>query len=146
MKNFIALLLVPALAVAANGQSLDLNKVVSQQKQIRSELMASNNYRELSEAQRTEILSRQDFLFRMFEGKQTADDLTADERASAVSQLEWIDGALSDGQQERKICRQEKKLGSNRPTRVCRTAAQIEREREMAQQQMGNIGSGSTDR
>lgn len=142
MKNFIALLLlVPTLAIAANGQSLDLNKVVSQQKQIRNELMASKDYRGLSESERTELLSRQDGLLRLLESKQTEQELTSDERVYAFNQLEWIEGVLNDEQDERMICKRERQIGSNRMQRVCRTAAQIEREREAARKQMSGSGA-----
>lgn len=137
MKSFFALaLLVPMLAIAGSSDSLDLQKVISQQKQIRTDLMASKDYRGLSEAERNEVLSRQDSLFRMFEGKQEADELTADERTYAFNQLEWIEGALNDEQDDRMVCKRERQIGSNRMTRVCRTAKQAEEERELARQRM----------
>lgn len=46
--------------------------------------------------------------------------------------------------EERMICRAERTIGSNRMTRVCRTAAQIEREREAARSQMGKTQICST--
>lgn len=147
MKVFLAIaLLVPALAWAGD-QSLDVTKVVAQQKQIRSELMASKDYRGLTEAERAELLSRQDALLRTLEGKSSADELDDKQRMLAFNDLEWIEGVLNDEQDERLICKQEKKLGSNRPVRICRTAAQIEQERELARKQMGgaricNFGCG----
>jgi len=47
----------------------------------------------------------------------------------AASQKEKADG-------ERMICRREKPLGSNLATRVCRTQAQMEREKKAAQEAM----------
>ncbi len=142
MKTFFALaLLVPMLALADNGQALDLGKVVSQQKQIRSDVLASKDYRGLNESQRTELLSRQDSLLRMLEGKETAADLTEDQRVSAFNDLEWIEATLNKAESERMICRRERTIGSNRVTRICRTAAQMQRDREAAKEHMTNSGA-----
>lgn len=124
------------LAFADSKQSLDLGKVIQQQKQIRSDLMASKEYRGLSEAQRTELLSRQDSVLRMFEGKQSADELTQDQKMQAFNDLEWIEATLNGAEKDRLICKRERAIGTNRLTRVCRTPEQIERERERARQEM----------
>lgn len=46
------------------------------------------------------------------------------------------DSQKTDGQEDKMVCKQERKIGSNRLQRVCKTVAQIEREREMARQRM----------
>lgn len=141
MKRFLAVcLLVPALAIAANDTPLDLEKVTMQQRQIRSDILASKgNYRGLSSASQSELLVRQDKLLRMLEGKQTADDLSEDERLTAFNDLEWIEATLNKGEAgDRLICRRERTIGSNRVTRVCRTAAQLEAARELAREHIDN--------
>lgn len=40
------------------------------------------------------------------------------------------------------ICRTEKKIGSNRPERICRTKAELQREREHADTQMRRPQNG----
>lgn len=139
MKGFLlACLLAPTLALAANDTQLDLDQVVTQQRQIRSDVLSSNGkYRGLSSASQSELLARQDKLLRMLEGKQTADDLTEDERIVAFNDLEWIEATLNKSEAgDRLICRRERTLGSNRMTRVCRTAAQLEFEREQAREEL----------
>lgn len=139
MKGFVMFaLLVPAMALASENGSLDLRKIVSQQTQIRSDVLASRGYRGLSESTRTELLARQERLLRLIEGKQSAQDLDADQRMLAFNELEWIEGALNDEQDDRLVCKQEKKVGSNRPVRICRTAAQIQQEREAALEALGD--------
>jgi len=139
MKGFFAAaLLVPMLAVASGAKPLDVQEIVAQQKQIRSELLGSKDYRGLSESTRNELLSRQASLLRMLEGKKSAEELDANQRMLTSNELEWIEGALNDKQNDRLVCKQEKKLGSNRPTRICRTAAQMEQERESAREAMGD--------
>lgn len=134
-RHFVfGLMLAPMLAFAGSDKPLDLDKVVEQQQQIREDLLASGGkYRGMSAAQQAEVLKRQDTLFRMFEGKESADDLTQDQRVAAFNDLEWIEAALNkDEQGERLVCTRERKVGSNRVTRVCRTKEQIEFEREQA--------------
>ena len=128
------LLLAPLLAVAANDQSLVLGKVVEQQQQIRHDLQAANGkYRGMSSAQQAELIRRQDELFRMFEGKQTAAELTEDQRLTAFNDLEWIEATLNKSDaSEQMICTRERTIGSNRVTRVCRTREQMEALREAA--------------
>lgn len=46
--------------------------------------------------------------------------------------------------EERMVCKAERTIGSNRVQRVCRSVAQIEREREAARSQMGKAQVCST--
>lgn len=134
-RHFVfGLLLAPMLAFAGSDKPLDLDKVTEQQKQIREDMLTANGkYRGMSSAQQAEVLERQDKLFRMFEGKESAEDLTQDQRMAAFNDLEWIEAALNKSEQgERLVCTRERKVGSNRVTRVCRTKEQMEFEREQA--------------
>jgi hypothetical protein len=54
----------------------------------------------------------------------------------AFAALETIEALVNNQDGEQVTCRREKTLGSNRPTRICRTKAQLEEEREIARQQM----------
>lgn len=139
MKRFFAVcLLTPMLAIAANDAPLDLEKVTTQQRQIRSDILSGKgNYRGIPQAKQSELLERQDGLLRMLEGKQTADQLTEDERIAAFNDLEWIEATLNKAEEgDRLVCRRERTIGSNRVTRVCRTAAQLEFERERAREDL----------
>jgi len=132
-RHFVfGLLLAPMLAMAGNDQPLDLDKVTEQQKQIREDMLAAGGkYRGMSSAKQAEVFKRQDKLFRMFEGKETAADLTEDQRIDAFNELEWIESALNKGEEgDRLVCTRERTVGSNRVTRVCRTQEQIDFERE----------------
>lgn len=54
--------------------------------------------------------------------------------------------AAVDEDDERLICRRERAIGSNRVTRVCRTAKQLQEEREAAQKAVreGQVPGGSS--
>ena len=47
-----------------------------------------------------------------------------------------------DKEPEKLVCRAEKKIGSNRPERVCRTKAELDRQREHAEGQMRRPQNG----
>lgn len=136
----LGLLLAPMLAFAGSDKALDLDKVVEQQQQIRKDLLAAGGkYRGMSAAQQAELMRRQDKLFRTFEGKESAADLTEDQRMAAFNDLEWIEAALNKGEAgERMICRRERTVGSNRVTRICRTQEQMDAERERAREALGD--------
>jgi len=145
MRSFVFVpLLALALATSAHAgpqQPLDLKAVATQQQQIRADILASGGkYRGLSTAKQEEVLDRSGKLLRMIEGKQSPEDLTEAERMQAFNTLEWIEATLNKEDGERMVCNYHKTIGSNRKTRVCKTAAQIERDREEARQQLSKPG------
>ena len=130
-------LLFASTAAAIESAPFKVNDVVAQQQQIRSDVIAGKGrYASMPERKRNDLLSRQEHLMHTLEGKQTSAELTEDEYMEAFSALEWIEAAINNQEDERLICRREKTIGSNRTTRICRTAAQMEIERELARDQI----------
>lgn len=144
MRSFVFVpLLTLALAASAHAgqKSLDLKAVAAQQQQIRADILASGGkYRGLSEAKQEEVLDRSGRLLRVIDGKQSPEELTEAERMQAFNTLEWIEATLNKEDDERMVCSYQKTIGSNRKTRVCKTAAQLEREREEARERMSKPG------
>jgi hypothetical protein len=140
MKQVLIAVLAAALMVGtaqAEQGTLEISKIVSQQQQIRAELMArSGRYKNMSEAKRDELLSKQQRLLAMLDGKQTSAELTDDQKNDAFNTLEWIEAAINNAQDERMICKRERALGSQRVTQTCRTQAQMREERERARDDM----------
>jgi len=130
--------IVVALSMSAHAnQPLEIAKIVTQQREIRADLMAgTGRYKQMPTSKREQILKKQDDLLRMLEGKETYDDLSTDQRMAAFNSLEWIEAAINDEEGERMVCRRERTIGSNRITRICRTEAQREAEREMARDEL----------
>jgi hypothetical protein len=137
LRIFIAAIVVAFTMPAHANQSLDIDKIVTQQREIRADLMAgTGRYEQMPASKRQEIVKKQDDLLRMLEGKATSDDLSEDQRVAVRNSLESIEAAISSEEGERKICRRERTLGSNRLTRVCRTEAQMAAERDRAREQL----------
>jgi hypothetical protein len=138
---FFTCLCVASFAAVAAGadtrKPLEVATVVSQQKQIRDDLMIrKGRYKDMPDSTRVELLSKQAELLTMLEGKRTAADLSEEQQMQAFNTLEWIEAAINNADDERVICRREKVLGSTRTTRVCRTAEYERRAREKARESM----------
>lgn len=126
---------------------LDLDAVRLQQGEIRKDAVAgTGRYASLPSATRAELISRQDGLLRMLEGKRTTDDLNEVERTEVFNALEWIEAALNEKPEERIVCRRERTIGSNRLTKVCRTVAEEQRQKDEAQRRMRDGGGALGDR
>lgn len=140
MRNlrFCLAAIIVAFSMSAHANKpLEIAKIVTQQREIRADLMAgTGRYKQMPTSKREEILKKQDDLLRMLEGKETSDDLSTDQRMAAFNNLEWIEAAINDEVGERMVCRRERTIGSNRITRVCRTEAQMEAERELARDEL----------
>lgn len=138
MRNaLIALMLLAAAAsptaFAAKGPSLAISEITRQQAEIRSDVMAgTGRYRDMPEATKQELLSRQTRVLGLVSGKTSAAELDEADRLAVFNDLEWIEAAINDESGNELICKREKRLGTNRAERVCKTARQIEAEKEYA--------------
>jgi hypothetical protein len=132
------LALSAALPARANsGDLLSLDAVRTQQAEIRREAQAGRGiYGNLSEAQRSQLLTRQDRVLRMIEGKQSSRDLSEPQRLELFNQLEAIEAVVNQAEDQRMVCRRVATIGSNRKERVCKTVAQRREEMRGAQQML----------
>lgn len=147
MRSLLFLCLCAAsFAAAASGtgrKPLEVATVVAQQQQIRDEVLAGKGrYRGMPAHVRVELLSKQAGLLTLLEGKRTSAELTQNQQMEAFNTLEWTEGAINGAEGERVTCRREKIVGSNRAIRVCRTAAEEQRARERAREDMERHQSG----
>jgi hypothetical protein len=140
MKQVLIAVLTAALMIGtaqAEQRPLEVSSIVSQQQEIRAGLMArSGRYKNMTETKRDELLSKQERLLAMLDGKQTSADLTDDEKIEAFNMLEWIEAAINNAEDERMICKRERTIGSQRVTQTCRTQAQMRADRERARDEM----------
>jgi hypothetical protein len=135
----LILSLCSALAVAGETKPFQVDEVLAQQRQIRADVLAGKGrYANMPNQKRSELMAKQDELTILLEGKQSSTELSQDQYTEAFNTLEWIEATVNNTDGERMICTREKTLGSNRTTRTCRTAAQMEAQREFARQQMDN--------
>jgi len=127
--------------VAAQREALEVGKIFNQQQQIRSGVQAgTGRYKDMPQSTRNQLLTKQDDLFSMLDGKRTTDELSEQQKIQAFNTLEWIEATVNQAEDEQMVCERRPILGSNRKERVCRTMAQMKREREQARIQMESSG------
>ena len=142
-KIFLAALALTLVVfpVAAQREALEVGKIFDQQKQIRSGVQSgAGPYKDMSANVRNQLLTKQDDLFSMLEGKRTTDELSEQQKIQAFNTLEWIEATVNQAEDDQLVCERRQILGSNRKERVCRTMAQIKRERENARTQIESRG------
>lgn len=137
----LAMFLFPCFAAtAANGASpkpLEISAIVEQQSQIRSDVLAGQGrYKNMSPSKRADLLAKQAGLMAIISGKSSVDELSDSQRMNAFNTLEWIQAAINNEEDERLVCHRERTIGSQRVTRVCRTAAEERRFLEEARDRM----------
>ena len=138
----IALLVTP-VAMAGRERTLAVSAITSQQAEIRSGVQAGNGrYRDMPATIRNELLKRQDQVLTALEGKVSSAELDEEDRLLVFNNLEWIEAAINREEGDEMVCKREKKLGSNRAERICKTARQIEEEKEYARMNMNSGCAG----
>ena len=133
-------LLAAALGVSTLGSAAradntndepDLAAIRVQQTELREQAQSGNGtFAEMSKEKRKELVAQQDLLLRLLDGKQSLSELSDNDQLKAFNALEWINGLVTDAEEQRMVCLNETKTGSHRKTRVCKTAAQRRQDRE----------------
>lgn len=133
-----AVLFAPGAFAGSNDvKPLELGEIVSQQTQIREQVLAGEGrYKDMPKETRDELLDRQSSLLEMIGDKRDPAELSQEQRLQAFNTLEWIEATINEEPEERMVCTRERRTGSMRVTRVCRTQRQIDEARDRARRQM----------
>ena len=127
MKVFAIIVFLVGLAsmgpvhASTQAQVPDVDKIAAEQTQIRAELEAGH-YRNLSQAERGEILERQDRLMSLIRQTEQWSDQA---RSELLTDVGWIQATLEQATRTRMICTRERRIGSQRVERVCRSEEQV---------------------
>lgn len=134
---FLMTALLATSALAVEVQAFKVDDVIMQQQQIRADLEAGKGrYADFTASQRNDILRNQDMLFSLVRGKESSAELNEDQYMRVFTILESIEASVNKETDQALVCTREKTIGSNRTTRVCRTRAQMEAQRELARRQL----------
>src|SRR5690606_6559047 len=143
MKPVLPLLLAAVLfapgafAGSRDVKPLERGASVSQQTQIREQVLAGEGrYKDMPKETRDELLGKQSALLEMIGDKRDPAELSQAQRLEAFNTLEWIEATINKEPEERVVCTQERRTGSMRVTRVCRTQRQMDEDRDRARRQM----------
>lgn len=114
-----------------------LSEIHAQQVQLRQEAVAGHGrFKDLGAAEREALVAQQDRFLALTKGRQSLDELSMDDRMSAINTLEAINATITRAEDERLVCERVKQVGSHRPTRVCRTVAELRKARQVAERLM----------
>lgn len=134
---FAAATAIPA-AASPSAQSLDADAIRSQQAEIRTQALArEGRYAGMAEARRQQLLNEQSTVLRLLDGKRAITDLPEKDRIAVFNSLEAISAIINNEDDERMVCRRHKPVGSNRPTTICKTVAQLAAERRSVESDEG---------
>lgn len=126
--------LLVSFRVSAADEPLSFAEIREQQMEIRAEVDANRSpFDDMSQRDRDRLVSRQTDLLQLIEGKATLLDLDETGRTKAINLLEWIRAEIHDAEENRLICKREKRVGTHMKERVCKTVAERRKEREEAQ-------------
>jgi len=133
-----------ASLTAAAVESTDLRAIHEQQLAYRDHALAgTGDFKELSEAERRDFVTRQDKLFALIEGKSSIEELDSDDRVEAHNLLEDLQATLLRTEDLKMVCEWTKKTGSHRKTKECMTVAERRALREASQAELQrSLGNG----
>jgi len=143
MRKGVLLALLIALASSGAAQAIDratgvdASAILTQQRQIRDDAMSrKGRYKNMEEANRSDLLAQQNIVFSLLDGKQNSNELAEPDRVKLFNALEAIEAKVNNERDEQMVCEFVRRVGSNRPQRVCKTYAQREKEREEAEKEL----------
>lgn len=128
---------LPGALWASTRTAGELPEIHAQQLQLRQEAQAGQGrFKEMSAAERQALVVRQDRFLALTRGRQSLDELPMDDRMAAINALEAINATITRAEDERLVCERIKQVGSHRPTRICRTVAELREARQAAEKLM----------
>lgn len=132
--GFAAVLLVATAWAQPSGPATqDLDRIVREQRTLQSQVQERRGaYRDMAASDRARLLAAQSELLQLAEGESSFDTMPQDRRERIQGLLQEIRTSVARAEDERLVCRKEKRSGSHLAQTQCRTAAEIRLERENA--------------
>jgi hypothetical protein len=127
-----------AMAAEETSPADDLGAAVAQQREIRTALETNApEYNYLSKNRRQNVLSAQDRLFAMTDGKASLGELSPNDRVRAFNQLKRIEALLvRKDVDEQQVCESSQLVGSHQRKLICYSKAEQNGRRDRAKDSM----------
>jgi hypothetical protein len=117
-----------------------LQQIVEQQTQLRGQVAAKRGaYKDMHEGDRHRLLAQQDELLKLLDGRQSLDELRAEQRVEVFNILQNVNAAATKAEDERQICERSRLVGTNRFQVVCMTGKQYREHKENAKQSLRTV-------
>jgi hypothetical protein len=125
-----ALLTISPAALSADAPTRTAD-ILAQQQTIRAGMKAKRDrYANLPRDAQKSVLSDQEKLEKLLEGRTDTSQLATADQAEVRRLMARIEATIRNNQDERPVCTQEARTGSNYVTRVCRTPTEIRARKE----------------
>lgn len=125
-----ALLIISPAALSADAPTRTAD-ILSQQQAIRAGMKAKRDrYANMPRDAQKSVLADQEKLEELLEGKADTSQLATVDQAEVRRLTARIEATINNHQEERLVCTQEARTGSNYVTRVCRTPTEIRSRKE----------------
>lgn len=136
---FMLLYLFCSVAQAQQKPGPDLDKIRTEQTKLLGEVKAKKRpYDELSTKEREELINQQTRVLEAIKDKDAFHALSEADQLVVFNDLESIKATLTKAKDQRMVCRHERISGSNVTQKVCKTVAQMRKEREAAKAMLNN--------
>jgi len=141
-----ALACAALLAIAPTAKTADAPTrsadILAQQQTIRADMKAKRErYANMPLGAQKSVLADQEKLQKLLEGKADTSQLAPADQAEVRRLTARIEATIKNNQNERLVCRQEARIGSNYVTRVCRTSTEIRERKEADEKILKNEAS-----
>ena len=104
------------------------DEILAQQRKLRADVIAAKGaFKDLSQAERDNLVVVQDRVIALLEANGSINDLNADQRLALFNDLEHVIAAVKNAEDNRKVCERTRSVGSNRYQVVCMTALEYQR-------------------
>lgn len=141
LRHLLAALLLaatlPALADSTGSKAPTVSNMSVQQFLAYHDDVArrakTKDFEALSRSEREQLAASQGEIRAALAGKATMSDLDDPARLVVFNAHEKVLALVTKAEDERMVCTQQKRIGSNRRTLECRTVAQLREDRERAQ-------------
>ncbi|MCH6482775.1 hypothetical protein MMG85_04250 [Pseudoxanthomonas sp. LH2527] len=128
---------LPGSLWASTRTTAELPQIHAQQVQLRQEAQAGQGrFKDMGATERQALVVQQDRFLALTKGRQSLDELSMDDKLAAINTLEAINATITRAEDERLVCERIKQVGSHRPTRICRTVAELREARQAAEKLM----------
>jgi hypothetical protein len=116
---------------AAQRVQADPARFSEQRAEIERELASGHDYHEIDDADRQRVLAALERMGRLLDGRRSVKELSPNQTVELINNQELVNTVLSAAAEDsRQVCTREKTTGTRLAVRVCRSVAEIRRQRQ----------------
>lgn len=144
--RLLALVLSLATTALVAGNPDDLDALRTAQRDLQAEISAGRGaYKDMPPERRDALLKDQARLLAMIEGRASLRELDPAERSAVQTLVAQVEAAQRQAEDDRIVCRRERRTGTNVASNVCRSVGERRSDREAARTFIQGSAAQCTD-